>query len=145
MWRLQFLHFIWFSLAVILLPAACAWPAPDPSAFFSSPVFAQSLASAIDAFEEATSFLSEEPSGPRENQSKHKLMLLHMVAFLGGRPRGDEDHLQHTQIVPVVPVRRFVPRKLLPSTAPDDPPFLISSTTLVLTPSSESRKCLRRI
>ena len=94
MWRLQFLHFIWFSLAVILLQTACAWTAPDPSAFFSLPTFAQSFASAIDAFEEVRSFLSEEPSELQESQGKHKLLPLHMVAFLRGNQREDKDHLQ---------------------------------------------------
>jgi hypothetical protein len=108
--------------AVIPLQTACVWSAPDPSAFLSSPAFAQSLASAIDDFEEATSFLLEEPSGPQENQSKHKLMPLHTIALLRGGQRKEEDHLQRARRVPVASLRRFVPRKLLPSTAQDDPP-----------------------
>ena len=125
MWRLQFLRFIWFPFAVIPLQVACAWIAPDPSALFSSLAFVQSYASTIDTFEEATSFLLEEPSGLQESQSKLRLMLLHTIALLGGGQREDEDHLQRARIVPVAPMRRFVPCKLLPSTAQDDPPFLI--------------------
>jgi hypothetical protein len=125
MWCLQFLRFIWFPLAVIPLQITCAWVAPDPSALFSSLAFAQSYASTIDAFEEATSFLLAEPSGLQESQSKLRLMPLHTMALLGGRQREEEDHLQRVRRVPVAPMRRFVPRKLLPSTAQDDPPFLI--------------------
>ncbi len=135
MCRLQFLRFIWSLLAVIALQIVYAWIAPDPSPLLSSLSLSQSYESTIDAFEGATAFLLEEPSGLQESQSKLRLMPLHRLALLTGRHRGHAHALQRTRSVPVASLRQFVPRKLLPSPAPEDPLSFSSPLRLAL-PSS---------